>query len=405
MASDVKVATRERLGEILRAIESVFGDELDDEEVERYANTIDIDRVIYIEDDGVVVAGAGAYTFRSTVPGGSLPTAGVTLVSVKPSHRRRGLLRTMMRQQLDDIRQRGEPIAALWASEAAIYGRFGYGLASMQSSVNAEKDKIKFLNDPGPSGRVSMPTLDEAKEMIAPVYSRVQERTPGMYERTDNWWKWRLLHDPKDWRQGASQKFVAVWEGDAGPSAYMIYRIKQDWSDAGPTGVVQVQELIADGVDALREMWRFAISIDLVTKVKSNFPMLPADSPLRAMVTEIRRLQARLADSLWLRIVDVKSALEGRSYAADGEIVFTLDDAFCDWNSGTWSLKANGGRALVSPSNAGPDLSLDASTLGSLYLGTFTFAQMKRAGRVTGDTELADALFRTDTAPYCPEIF
>ena len=405
MASDVKVATRERLGEILQAIESVFGDEINDEEIERYASTIDIDRVIYIEDDGVVVAGAGAYTFRTTVPGGSLPTGGVTLVSVKPSHRRQGLLTTMMRQQLDDIHQRGEPIATLWASEAAIYGRFGYGLASMQSGVSAEKDKIKFLNDPGPSGRVTMPTLAEAKEVIAPVYDRVQERTPGMYERTDNWWKWRLLRDPKEWREGASQKFVAVWEDDGEPSAYMIYRIQQGWSEAGPTGSVQVQELIADGVDALREMWRFAINIDLVNKVKSNFPMLPSDSPLRAMVTEIRRLQARLADALWLRVVDVKAALEGRGYATDGEIVFKLEDRFCDWNSGTWSLKVGGGRALVSPSDARPDLTFDASTLGSLYLGTFTFAQMQRAGRVEGETELADALFRTDTAPYCPEIF
>jgi predicted acetyltransferase len=133
--------------------------------------------------------------------------------------------------------------------------------------------------------------------------------------------------------------------------------------------------------------------------------MLPSDSPLRAMVTEIRRLQARLADSLWLRVVDVKGALEGRSYAADGEIVFALDDRFCDWNSGTWSLKTNRGEALVERTDAKPELSFDASTLGSLYLGTFTFAQMERAGRVEGETETADALFRTDIAPYCPEIF
>jgi predicted acetyltransferase len=314
----------------------------------------------------------------------------------------------MMRQQLDDIRQRGEPIATLWASEASIYGRFGYGLASVQGGVNIEKDKIRFVNDPGPSGRVSMPSLQEAKDLVAPIYARLQERTPGMYERTDAWWKWRLLHDPKEWREGASQKFVAVWENGGAPGAYVIYRIQQGWSSAGPTGSVQVQELIADGIEALREMWRFALSIDLVTRLTCRWAILPLDSPLFAMVTELRRLEANLTDALWLRVVDVKAALEGRGYAADGELVFELDDRFCDWNSGTWSLKVNGGRAHVDRSDDRPDLSLDASTLGSLYLGTFTFTQMNRAGRVTGGAEAcarADALFRTDTAPYCPEIF
>lgn len=405
MAPEVKVATPERLGDVLRAVESVFGDEVSDGEVERYRSTIDIDRVIYVEDDGDVVAGAGAYTFRSAVPGGNLPTGGVTLVGVKPSHRRRGLLRAMMRQQLDDIHQRGEPIATLWASEAGIYGRFGYGLASLQASIDVEQHRIRFVDDPGPSGKVSMPPLDKAQELIAPIYARVQARTPGMFERTDTWWKWRILHDPKEWRDDASQKFVAVWQDGGRARAYAIYRIKAGWSQAGPTGSVRIKELIAEDVDALREMWRFAANIDLVSKVKSEFSMLSIDSPLWTILYEPRRLQATLSDALWLRVVDVREALEGRGYAADGELIFELRDDFCDWNSGTWRLVVKDGRAEVVKSDDRAELTFDASTLGRLYLGTFTFAQLKRAGRISGDVSRADALFRTDAAPYCPEIF
>jgi predicted acetyltransferase len=406
MTHDVKVATREKLADILSAVESVFGDEISDDEVERYANTIDIDRVIYIEDGDDVVAGAGAYTFRSSVPGGLLPTGGVTLVGVKPSHRRRGLLRAMMRQQLDDIRQRGEPIATLWASEGAIYGRFGYGLASVQAWVDVERDKVRFVDDPGPSGRVRMLPLEVAQDSVAAVYERVQARTPGMFERTDAWWQWRLLRDPKEWRDGASQKFVALWEdGSGAPRGYAIYRIETGWSHAGPTGSVQMQELIADEVDSLREMWRFILSIDLVSKAKGRYALLPIDSPLWTILDEPRRLQATLTDALWLRVVDVKAALEGRAYEGSGRISFELRDDFCEWNSGTWSLTVSEGRGSLEKTDRSADLALDASTLANIYLGTFTFAQMKRAGRVTGDIATADNLFRTDVAPYCPEIF
>jgi predicted acetyltransferase len=408
MDHEVKVATPEKLGDVLSAVESVFGEELSEGEVERYRRTVDIDRVIYIEDDGAVVAGAGAYTFRSTVPGGVLPTGGVTLVAVKPTHRRRGLLRAMMRQQLDDIRQRGEPIATLWASEGAIYGRFGYGLASVQGWVDVEQDKIGFVDDRGPSGRVVMPPLDQAKELVAPIYSRVQQRTPGMFERSDAWWKWRLLHDPKEWRDGASPKYIAVWQNPSGEArGYAIYRIETGWMYAGPSGAVQAHELIADDVEALREMWRFLLSVDLVSRVKSRSAMLSLDSPLWMLLDEPRRLQTMLTDALWLRVVDVRAALEGRGYTSDGEFTFELRDDFCDWNAGAWRLVVKDGRGEVEKLSGGADadLSLSASTLGSLYLGTFTFTQMERAGLVTGSTEVADALFRSDIAPYCPEIF
>lgn len=409
MELEVKVATPERFPEVLRAVESVFGEEIDEHELARFRATLDPARVIYIEDDGDVVAGAGVYTFRSTVPGGVLPTAGVTFVGVKPSHRRKRLLTTMMRQQLNDIHERGEPIATLWASEGAIYGRFGYGLASLQGWVNVERDKVRFLNDPGPRGRIRMLPPGDALDAVAPIYDRVQLRTPGMFERSEAWWKHRLLADPKESREGMSQKFLAVWEEEGAGRAYVLYRVQQGWDAGGPTGHVEIHELIAEDPVALREIWRFALGVDLVSNVKGRYALLPIDSPLWTMLDEPRRLRTVLGDALWLRVIDVKSALEGRRYTGDGEVTFALEDDLCDWNSGVWRVVARGGRAEVTRADAGAELSLNASTLGSIYLGTFTFTQLARAGRIderTADAcRRADAFFRTDIAPYCPEIF
>jgi predicted acetyltransferase len=409
MSHEVKISTEERFPDVVRAVESAFGEEVSDEEVQRKRSLLDLDRVIYIEDDGQVVSGGATYTLRSTVPGNVIPTGGVTLIGVRTSHRRRGLLTAMMRQQLDDIHERGEPIATLWASEASIYGRYGYGLASLQANFDIARDRGRFINDPGPRGNVRMMPLDGALDTVKPIFDKVQAATPGMFERTRTWWEQRHLKDMKEWREGASERYLAVWSEDGAPRAYANYRIKSHWEHEGPTGPVILSEVMATDTVALREMWRFLLGVDLTDRVKSAFTLLPLDSPLFSMLYEPRRLKATLGDGLWLRIIDLKAALEARTYDADGEIVIEVQDAYHPSNTGCWRVVARAGQAEVTRSEREPHLSLDIASLGSLYLGTFTFAQLMRAGRVDvldGDAlRSADAMFRTDIAPWCPEIF
>src|SRR5262245_2508434 len=123
----------------LGSIGHYFGWAPTEEDATRFSTLLPFDRMHTVADDGRIVAAAGAYPFALTVPGGKLPCAGVTVVGVLPSHRRRGLLRRMMDAQLADVRERGEPIAALWASEETIYGRYGYGLASMAMLIEAKR--------------------------------------------------------------------------------------------------------------------------------------------------------------------------------------------------------------------------------------------------------------------------
>lgn len=410
MSWEIRTASEgDRLAEVLRTVESVFGEEVADHEIETKRRTIDSERVIYVEEDGEIIAGGGAYTFRSSVPGGMLPTAGVTLIGVLPSHRRRGILRAMMQHQVNDVHDRGEPIATLWASEGSIYGRFGYGLASVQAWIDIEQSRGVFVDDPGPRGRVRMVQLEKGLDVVRPIYERATARTPGMFERSTAWWERRILSDPKEWRDGASPKYLAVWEEDDSPRAYAMYRIETGWSHAGPIGSVQLWELLADDGSALREMWRFMFGIDLVDRVKSRFMNVPVDSPLLLMLLEPARLRATASDGLWLRVVDVKAALEGRTYSADGEVVFEVRDAMCPWNDGSWSLVTRDGRAEVARTERESQISLYASALGAAYLGTFTFTELRNAGRLDasdpGAVATANALFRTDVAPYCAEIF
>ena len=176
-------------------------------------------------DGDRIVGGAGAFPFELTVPGGAVRCGGVTVVGVLPTHRRRGILSAMMRAQLEDVRERGEPIAALWASEEVIYRRFGYGLASLSGEIGVPIGYTALREPPDERAAARLVSLDTAKEVLAPIYDRVRTATPGMFARTDTWWETRNLPDPPDRRQGGGEKNVLLLELDGEPAGYALYRV------------------------------------------------------------------------------------------------------------------------------------------------------------------------------------
>ena len=184
------------------AIGHYFGWQPSEEDAARFTKLLPLDRMHAVWDDGAVVAGAGAYPLRLSVPGDVLPCAGVTVVGVLPSHRRRGLLRRMMDAQLLDIRERGEPIAALWASEETIYGRFGYGLASTSLNLDADRRTVSIARGAGPHASVRLVSHEEASKTFRCVYDPVARTRPGMIARTPDWWETRRLDDAPERRRG-----------------------------------------------------------------------------------------------------------------------------------------------------------------------------------------------------------
>jgi predicted acetyltransferase len=351
-------------------------------------------------DGEEIVGGAGAFEFDLTVPGGPIGVAGPTVVGVLPTHRRRGVLRDLMRAQLDDMHARGEPLGILWASEGGIYGRFGYGLASVCGDMEIPKGHTRFVAPVDWPGTTRLVTADEAARLFPQVYDRVRVTTPGMLGRAPEWWTKRILADSEWRRAGGGDLSYAVLELDGLPEAYALYRLNFAYDDGVPTGKTVVIEAMGATPAATAAVWRYLLDIDWMASIEAE--LLPVDHPLFLLLLEQNRMRFRLGDGLWVRLVDVGAALAARGYAEDAALVFQVSDTFCPWNDACFGL--DGARTMASP-----DLRLPVDALGSTYLGGFSFCDLLRAGRVEevtpGAVARADALFRTDRKPWCPEIF
>jgi predicted acetyltransferase len=391
----------------LEVVEAAFGAGLTDEVYDDLRHVVETDRALGAFDGEVMVGTAAAYSLRFTVPGGEVDGAGVTMVGVLPSHRRRGVMRRMMTSQLRDVRERGERIATLWASEDTIYGRFGYGAASVQGFLDIPRHRSQLVDDSPISGNVRMVEKDEALKTFPLVYDRVREQTPGMFRRSEPWWRHRILRNPS--RDEGGPFFKAVLEHDGSPAAYAIYQVNQKWERGVSRGSVELREVMATTPRAQRDIWKFVFGIDLVESIRSEGFFLPADHPLQLMLAQPRYLGFQLLHGLWVRVIDVKEALEARTYGSDGTISLQVRDPLFDDNDGTWRIEVSGGGATATKVSGDADVALGISELGSLYLGGYSFRQMAAADRMEVPDRAvlarADALFRTEATPWCPEIF
>ncbi len=402
----IRTATAETMEAFAAPLNLAFAEMPDPGDEER--RLWEPERIIAAFDGEQPVATAGAITFRLTVPGGEADVAGVTLVGVSPSHRRRGILRSMMRHQLDDVRARGEPLAILWASEGAIYQRFGYGLATLSGSFELARDRAAFARPAPAEGTVRLVDREAALGLFPALYDRVRVETPGMVARSEAWWRWATLHDTDRARAESGMKFFAVYEADGTVEGTAIYRVKPDWDERGPKGRLHAIEVVASTPRATCDLWSWLLGVDLVTLVCGV--RAPVPHPLQLLLAEPRRLGFTVGDALWLRVVDVPAALAARTYGRAGTLVLEIRDAFCPWNAGRWRLVAGeDGRGAVEPTTAEPDVTLGAEDLGATYLGTFRFSELARVGRVAegtaGALHRADALFAAARAPWCSTMF
>jgi predicted acetyltransferase len=245
--------------------------------------------------------------------------------------------------------------------------------------------------------------LADAEPLVAPVHARVMQQTPGMFARSSAWWQARVLTDP-DWRRrGGGELQCVVLERDGRPAAYALYRVTLAFERGIQVGTTDVVEAMGDSPGATGAIWRYLLDVDWMARVRA--PFLPLDHPLLLLVSEPRRLRFNVRDGLWVRLVDAGAALAARTYAAEGAVVVEITDAFCPWNAGRWRI-GDGGAARA---RSQPELRCDVTALAAVYLGGFTWGQLARALRVEelrpGALARADALFRAERAPWCPEVF
>jgi predicted acetyltransferase len=407
MSYTIRAISREEFPRLFETTELSFAEEIPPADTAVWTRIIDPERV-FAAFDGEVLAGTGGlFDMVMTVPGNELATGGVTLIGVLPTHRRRGILTAMMRYQMDFLRARNISIAILWASEASIYQRFGFGSATPSLELNLERSRARFVNPSPQVGHTRFVTKDEALDLMPPIYDRVRSETPGMYRRDREWWASHSIYDDVEGNKEDGKLYLAVWEHDGTPGAYASYRVKHDWKDGNPAGTVRLREVMAATPLGYREIWRYVLGIDLIAHIWSQNQ--PLDSPLQHLLVDQRSLGARVYDGLWLRLVNVQGALEGRGYNDEGRFVLELHDSFCPWNDGSYALEVKGGEGRLTRTAEPAGLTMSAADLGACYLGGPKFTSLVRAGRIVehhgGVAETADRLFASMIAPYCPEDF
>ena len=398
----------DELTEWIKPANAAFGEALTPEAFEHGRHLLESDRLIGAKDRDAWVGTAAAYTFRLTLPGGrDVGAPGITEVGVAPSHRRRGILRRMMTWLLDQADERGEPIAILWASESAIYQRFGYGIGTLQSAFDIERSRVRFARPMEPVGQMRLIERDEAIELIPPVYEAVRRRTPGAVSRGPHRWADDLLFDAPWMQRGNGPKYIAVLELDGEVRGYVLYRVLSQWEDRGPNNVVLAMEVLGLDHAAERTIWSWVTDLDLAGRVRGWRGPVP--HPLLLELTEPRRMGLTIREGLLLRILDIKATLEARGYDASGALVFELTDTERPANAGRWRLETSTEGATLTATTSEPDLRLDTSDLATVYLGAFRFADLARSGRVTecrpDAAADADRLFATIASPWCSTMF
>lgn len=358
--------------------------------------------LLALTDDGRPVGTAASYPFDLTLPGGTLlPAPGVTAVGVLPSHRRQGVLSAMMRHQLTALRDRGEALSVLLASEALIYRRFGYGPATYTGRLTVPRHRAAFAapraGGTAATGSVEVLRRAECGEILEQVYDRYRRAQPGALSRPHRWWALRAGQPPVS----PAPRYIALHrDADSVPDGYASYSL-------GEAATLTVDEIITVDDAVFTALARFALGHDLASKVV--FKHVPSSHPLRWQLADFRAAEVSGdTDWLWVRLLDVPRALTARGWFADGELVLAVDDPFLSGH-GRYALTVRDGKADCVPTGREPDLSLDVDDLGSLYLGGTAPSTLVRAGHIRAHrpdaAARADALFRTDRSPHCLHWF
>jgi predicted acetyltransferase len=408
---DIRPIAPDEAGAFYRADAAAFGyGKVTDAMVETWRPSLEVDRTLAAFEGEAVVGTAGAFSFELTLPGlTTVPVAAVSFVSVLPTHRRQGLLTALMALQLHDVHERGEPVAVLTASEGAIYGRFGYGVATVSAEHTLERARATMRRDraSGP-GTVRLVDEAEALKLIPAVHDGWRRTQPGEVSRTPGFWEVAVAEDPLDEQKGSW--FRAVHEGPGGPDAYAAYRVEPDWHHELASSRLTVDELCAVDAGAEAAMFSFLCGVDLVTQIR--FENRPLDDPLRWALADPRQLACvRTRDWMWVRPVDAAAALAARRYRVADRLTVDLADEVCPWNAGRWVVEGGPDGATARPARSGeePDLALGAPELGSVLLGGVVASALARAGRIheltPGALDRADLFLGANRPPWTMTAF
>lgn len=382
--------------ELRQVIDLAFSAPWSDAQLETEARVWERDRSVAATDGKDVVGHTGAFGFELTVPGGQVRAAGVTMVGVLSTHRRRGILRDLMRRQLTGLYEAGEPLAVLTASEPVIYGRFGYGLSSDHQRVTIKRASRELRKVAGVEDvRLRFADPQESLAQTSAFHNAEALTRSGMFQHNEAF-QYYVTHDNVTTAlQGASPLRCVLAERDGELVGYTHYRTRR--TDKGFVDVVRVHS--AD-LAAHVALWQFLLDPDLLGE--TTYEHLPSDDPLLMLLVDPRAAQATTLDGLWGRVADVGKALAARTYAEELDVVLGVEDDLLPWNAGSWHLTGGPGGATCEKTDRSPDLVLGVRELGTAYLGRPSLGLLGAAGLVEERTE--GALAVTSRAFLSPRV-
>jgi predicted acetyltransferase len=405
MSHTVRPITTDEVSAFRASLAMGFGGDAKPDDDDRFRSLMPLDRTVAVFDGDAIVGTLGDFPLSLTLPGGAqLPMAGTTMVTVRATHTRQGILRTMIKRHLDNAVGRGEAIAGLWASEPGIYGRFGFGIATECHDTAIDAARVQLPEPADNDVVVELVAADQLGEVVAPYWSAQGKRRAGFIDRNTARWD-DIAADPEHRRGGksAARHIVARRNGEV--VGYAEYRQKDKWEGFVAEGAVSIGSLVASDHRAQLALWRYLLSIDLFPNV--DYWDGAIDDPLPFAVSNLRNVRRVVLDGLYVRILDVAAALDARHYEHDGRIVLGVTDVM-GYAAGTYELVVTNGVGVVAPTETDADVELDVRELGALYLGRRCVDLYARHELITGSTESLrqlDVLFGTARAPWCSEMF
>lgn len=391
---------------------------LEEPQVKAWLDYLRPEWCLVARDGEDIVGETVALPFEVTLPGPVIvPLAGVSFVGVLPSHRRQGVLRSLMRAQLEQLRRSGLALAGLTASEGGIYGRFGYGPATFAATWRLERHRVALRSDVPAEGRVELVVPDASQKAFEDLFDQARRRIVGATTTPPP--EWLDVLDDSDRLPGGGRSLLGAvhlaggerrpLRDDAGPErdlgrgefdGYALYRV--DRTRGAGQWELEVRELVALSPSAEAGLWRFLLGVDLVDVVVAG--RRPVEETLRWWLTDPRALGvARLSDGLWLRILDVPRALEARRYPVDGRLTLAVVDSVLEEVGGTFELVVRDGRGEVRRRDPGGDaVHCAVADLGSLLLGGVSAMALARSGRLSGPTDVLHACDRLFSWPGTP---
>lgn len=390
----------------LSAVDGVaFYNEPPERTVRNDGNVMELDRSVLAYDGTTAVGCASALSLELSVPGGTLPTAGVTWVGVTPTNRRRGVMTALMRAVHDDTRERGrEPLLALWASQGSLYQRFGYGVAA-HSYLATIPHHLRLAHAPSARPHIEPIPVAEDRSRVQAVYRRMRRERPGMPVLDDAWYE-RNSTDSEQDREGASPLQTYVVSTDSEDVGYVRLRYKSDWSSGFADGTVRVLEMVAVTPQAAATIYDLLLGSDLMRR--TTVWNMALDDPALIWLDDPSQVELCRRDQLYIRLGDV-AALAQRAYCTDLDVVIEVHDRFHAWNAGRWQLHVSGGESTCERTDADADVTTDVSVLSAAFLGSSRWGAMHVAGQVdehrAGTVLRLDAAFGWPRAAWCPFVF